>query len=264
MMLRSSFPILGFLVLVLAGCAAHRTNDRGPADTEGVVRGTVAYRERVALPPDAVVEVWMTDASPMNLAVPVIAETTVQPRGRQVPLPFELRYDPGRIESDHGYGVKAVIRSGGRILFQSQAVSPAITKGNPRQVELWLVRAADDTGGEAGGAAGLGGTAWRLEDLGGAGVLDNVEATLEFPETGKVAGRGSCNRFFGEVEISGQSIGFGALGSTRMSCVEAVMNQEAKYLKALEGAERFMLDGSMLLIYSKGMDQPLRFMASEP
>jgi hypothetical protein len=39
----------------------------------------------------------------------------------------------------------------------------------------------------AEGAPGLEGTSWRLEDLAGAGVIDNVEATLEFPEVGKAA-----------------------------------------------------------------------------
>ena len=66
------------------------------------------------------------------------------------------------------------------------------------------------------------------------------------------------------VQVSGQSITFGPLGSTSMACAEAVMNQEAKYLKALRGAERFTRNGSTLLIYSKGLDAPLRFLAKEP
>ncbi len=108
-------------------------------------------------------------------------------------------------------------------------------------------------------AGGLVGTAWRLEDLGGIGVLDRVEATLEFPEEGRAAGNGSCNRFFGPVAIERESISFGPLASTRMACAEPVGNQEAKYLEALQSAERFALDGSTLSIYSKGMETPLRF-----
>lgn len=115
-------------------------------------------------------------------------------------------------------------------------------------------------GGEAGGLVG---TAWRLEYLGGAGVLDRVEATLEFPEAGKIAGSGSCNRFFGTVIISGESITISPLGSTRMACAEGVMNQEEKYLKALQDAERFTRDGSTLLIYGKGIAKPLRFIRKE-
>jgi heat shock protein HslJ/uncharacterized membrane protein len=112
--------------------------------------------------------------------------------------------------------------------------------------------------------AGLANTAWRLESLGATAVLDRVEATLEFPDTGKVAGKGSCNSFFGSVKISGSSISFASLGSTRMACAEPVMDQESKYLQALEGAERFRIDGTTLLIYVKGLDQPLRFTSTRP
>ncbi|MEZ0335234.1 MAG: META domain-containing protein, partial [Gemmatimonadales bacterium] len=83
--------------------------------------------------------------------------------------------------------------------------------------------------------------------------------TLEFPESGKVAGRGSCNRFFGSVEISGESIKLGQLGSTRMACPEAVMNQESRYFQALEAAERYTRNGDELLVYAQGFDKPLRF-----
>jgi putative lipoprotein len=90
----SSMAVL--LGLFLVGCAA--SVSRAPASTasELVVSGSVAYRERVALPPDAVVEVKLLDVSRQDAAAPVIADATVRPEGRQVPLPFELRYDPGR------------------------------------------------------------------------------------------------------------------------------------------------------------------------
>ncbi|MGH9258548.1 MAG: META domain-containing protein [Acidimicrobiales bacterium] len=107
------------------------------------------------------------------------------------------------------------------------------------------------------------GTSWRLEDLGGAGVIDNVEVTLEFPEAGKVAGKASCNRFFGTAEVAGGSIKLSPLGTTRMACPEALLNQEGKYLKALQDAERFTLEGTALLVYSRGMEKPLRFTHKE-
>jgi heat shock protein HslJ len=109
-------------------------------------------------------------------------------------------------------------------------------------------------------SAGLHGTAWRLEDLGGVASIPGVEATLEFPEEGKAVGRGSCNRFFGTVEISGESIQFGPLASTKMACIDAATSaQETKYLEALQAAERIAFDGPALVIYFKGDDQPLRF-----
>lgn len=105
----------------------------------------------------------------------------------------------------------------------------------------------------------LSGSAWLLEDLGGGGVIDNVQATLNFPEAGRVAGNSSCNRFSGTVEVSGESIKFGPLASTRMACLEAAMNQETRYLSALQAAERYEWKDSYLLVYCKGFDKPLRF-----
>ncbi|HEY3457465.1 MAG TPA: META domain-containing protein [Bryobacteraceae bacterium] len=105
----------------------------------------------------------------------------------------------------------------------------------------------------------LTGSEWRLEDLAGAGVIDNTQATLAFPEEGKVAGRGSCNRFFGPAKISGDSMQLGPLGATRMACPEAVMNQETKYLDALQKVERFEWKDPYLLLYEKGTEKPLRF-----
>ena len=82
----------------------------------------------------------------------------------------------------------------------------------------------------------------------------------EFPETGKAGGKASCNRFFGTVEISGQSIKFGPLAATKMACIDDATNaQEVRYLDALQKAERFAFDGPALLIYSAGMERPLRF-----
>lgn len=105
----------------------------------------------------------------------------------------------------------------------------------------------------------LTGSEWLLEDLNGAGVVDRVQATLQFSEAGRVTGSASCNRLFGTVEIQGASLRFGPLGTTRRACPEAVMNQETKYLRALESAERFEFQGPYLLIFSKGLEKPLRF-----
>ncbi len=109
------------------------------------------------------------------------------------------------------------------------------------------------------------GTEWLLQDLAGTPALTNVKATLAFPETGKAAGNASCNRFTGSVEVSGDTIKFGALASTRMACVDnAVSAQETEYLKALGAAKRFEWNEPTLLIYAEGYDKPLRFALAMP
>jgi heat shock protein HslJ len=103
------------------------------------------------------------------------------------------------------------------------------------------------------------GTEWLLEDLGGAGVIDNAQAMLSFPEGGKFTGNGSCNHFFGSVEITGDLVAFGTIGATRMQCAEAVSDQEQRYLAALETADRMSVDGFYLFVHSKLLEKPLRF-----
>lgn len=106
----------------------------------------------------------------------------------------------------------------------------------------------------------LAGTEWSLEDLGGAGIIDNSQVTLTFPEAGRVAGISSCNRFTGTVTITGDTLKMGPLATTRMACMsEAVSMQEAKYLKALDGATRYEWKDPYLLIFCDSLEKPLRF-----
>jgi heat shock protein HslJ len=111
----------------------------------------------------------------------------------------------------------------------------------------------------------LTGTEWILQDLAGTPVLPNVKATLVFPGAGRAAGNASCNRFTASAGISGDTIEFGTLASTRMACADnAVSSQETEYLKALAAARRFELKDSTLLIYAAGYDKPLRFTRTTP
>ena len=107
--------------------------------------------------------------------------------------------------------------------------------------------------------SGIWNTAWRLTDLAGSGVIGDAEATLEFPEEGRAVGRSTCNRFFAIVAVSGESMRFSGIGSTRMACAEPLSSQETKYFKALESAERFTIEGDSLVIHSSALVEPLRF-----
>lgn len=123
-------------------------------------------------------------------------------------------------------------------------------------IELLRVR---QHSGEAAGVPGLWSTSWRLEELAGGAVIDDVPATLEFLEKGQVAGNGSCNQFRGGATVAGNRIAFGPLATTRMFCGEEVMRQEGDYLGALQEAERFEIKDSLLYIYAAGRPHPLRF-----
>jgi heat shock protein HslJ len=105
----------------------------------------------------------------------------------------------------------------------------------------------------------LWGTEWRLEMLGGEPVLATAPATLAFPEAGRVAGRGTCNRFFGAVSLSGERVRFDQMGATRMACQPDAMEQESRYLAALLQAQRMERQGDTLTLNLAGGGPPLRF-----
>jgi putative lipoprotein len=158
MTLRARRPTSGLLWLVLAVWIAGCAPGSPTASGGGILRGSVGYRERMALPPDAVVEVKLYDVSIQDGAAPLIAQATVVPAGREVPLPFELRYDPRKIQPARWYALRATIRSGGRLMFTTDTVHRVITHGNPTHLDLQLVRVGER-------AAPMSGTAARLEAI---------------------------------------------------------------------------------------------------
>jgi putative lipoprotein len=108
------------------------------------------------------------------------------------------------------------------------------------------------------GTLQLGDTKWRVEAIDGQNVGERVESTLEFVAPDKVAGRGGCNQFGGPALVSGNTVRFGPLASTKMACAEnAAMDQETRYFKALESTGSFRVDeqGRLVLVDEAGAER---------
>jgi uncharacterized lipoprotein YbaY len=108
---------------------------------QSTLTGTVTYRERIALPPDAIVEVRLEDVSRADAPAIVVAEQTITSPG-QVPIAFSLSYDPSAIEERFTYAVRARITdASGRLLFITTTMNRVLTRGAPTDgVELVLQR----------------------------------------------------------------------------------------------------------------------------
>jgi putative lipoprotein len=85
---------------------------------------------------------------------------------------------------------------------------------------------------------------WLAEDIRGGGVIDSLQTILEIAEDGAISGTGGCNRMAGKATISGDSIAFGRIAATRRACAPATMDQEAKFLAALEEVRAWRVDPS--------------------
>jgi uncharacterized lipoprotein YbaY/heat shock protein HslJ len=127
-----------------AGEAAGAAATTSPGGMAGMatVTGTVYYLQRMALPPDAMIEVsihnkqW-ADAPP---EMTLLAQTAFTADGKQVPLPYTVAYSPEDVMEGALYSIGATIRNGsGRLLFVSTTAIPVITLGNPTQdIEILL------------------------------------------------------------------------------------------------------------------------------
>ncbi len=109
--------------LVVTACSNILPTDSA-SDT---VTGQVFYRERIALPQDAVVSVTLADTSKMDAPAEVISTHSYATAGKSVPFDFSLPYSASKIQSNHTYTVSARIEANGKLLFTSTTSNPVIT-----------------------------------------------------------------------------------------------------------------------------------------
>jgi putative lipoprotein len=107
------------------------------ANETGMLMGNIAYRQRIALPKDATVVVRLVDLSRGTGAEPVVAERAFQAQG-QIPIRFQLPYDPSRVSAQNAYGLHARILVDGALWFTSDQPVPVLTRGAPSDVPILL------------------------------------------------------------------------------------------------------------------------------
>jgi len=105
---------------------------------QGTVSGTVSYLQRIALPPEAVIQVQLLDVSLADVPAKIIAKQTINLGQRQVPIPFELTYDSTMIDEKHTYSLSAKITLNGELRFLTDKSYPVVTRGNPARADLIL------------------------------------------------------------------------------------------------------------------------------
>lgn len=138
------------------------------ATAEQTVTGRATYRERIALPPDAVFKATLEDVSRAGAPASVIGQTTIENPG-QPPVAFSIAYDPATIDERFTYAVRTRIEARGQLLFTSDTVHRVLTHGAPSSVEIVMRkvggrRATTDTPATADVPTVLGGMFVYLAD----------------------------------------------------------------------------------------------------
>lgn len=210
------------------------------------LQGSVLYREKIALPPEALVEVTLEDVSKMDVKSTVLASQTLKPAG-QVPVDFRLSYDDAMVDARGRYSVRAVIRVGDDVLWRSTQSFPALTGEAPEAVTVvveQMAKRADNA---------LTGPEWQVVQLNGEAVGAAQMPQLRFGVDGQVSGTSGCNRFFGSFTEAGGQLGFGPLATTRMACPGPLDQQEKVFFQALSNVVSFgMRGGQTVLLDAEG------------
>jgi heat shock protein HslJ len=99
----------------------------------------------------------------------------------------------------------------------------------------------------------LAGTAWDVISYNNGreavvSLLPGIEITANFGANGEVTGNAGCNEYFASYSVNGNAIEIGTPGSTFRFCPEpaGVMDQEFEYLKALQSAATYSIQGDLL------------------
>ncbi|MGL6026740.1 MAG: YbaY family lipoprotein [Vibrio sp.] len=126
------------LTALLSGCQLSESSQE--QDKMQSITGTVAYRERIALPDNALVTVYLQDVSLADAPAIVIAKQNFITNGSQIPLAFNLSYDRSKIDPSHRYSVSARIELDGTPRFISDSHYAVITDADAtKQVNMMLV-----------------------------------------------------------------------------------------------------------------------------
>lgn len=144
---KTSLLLAGTMIglMATAGCQGEDGPSGGAIEipsgreADASVAGTVTYRERLTLTPEATLVVELRDVSYAYGPAPLIARQTIVGPG-QVPIEFEVHYSRKDIISGNRYSISAeIVESDGRLAFTNDTAHEVITHGKPDRVGMILV-----------------------------------------------------------------------------------------------------------------------------
>ena len=104
---------------------------------------------------------------------------------------------------------------------------------------------------------------YLLEWIGERPLMDYSHLTLTLAADGRAYGNAGCNHWFAPYQLDGDKLTFGKVGSTRKLCAPALMEQEKRFLQALETVQRWDISPIEQVRFWPAEGKPLRFWPEE-
>lgn len=204
---------------------------------------TVTYRERIALPPDAALDVQLFDASAGTAGR--IASRRVAVTG--VPMTMSLAYDPRLVEDGSRYAVVATLLSAGEAVFRATEWIDGLAADRPDPVDILLTRLP--AGDHAAALRGVSGVRWVVTEIMGEAWSTDHPATLSVNADMRFSLFGGCNQFAGQLLLADGSIAFPQnFAGTLKACPDHIEALERRMLDALLRASGYVRYGAGLVL----------------
>lgn len=256
--LRLAFPLkLRVFISLLAAVIAFLTISPAARAEPGTLQVTVTFRERIALPPDAQLDVQLLDVSPSNAGATRISSQRFAMAG--VPRTIDLTYDSEIIDERASYAVTAAIWSGETRIFRTPSRHDVFGEANGNRVEILLAMATDQ-GVAAAPSRTISGILWKVTEVMGAPWETAEPATLNMDDDMNFSIFGGCNRFRGQAVLLGNEIAFPeSIAGTLMACPDDVEAQERNFIDALRRVASYVRYGAGLVMIDAGGNALLHF-----
>lgn len=248
-----------FATFYASGLCAAAFLAAGQAHADGdepmlTVTGELSYRQRIALPPQAVafVEIRASDAAETTQPV---AQNHIKLGGRQVPVAFSLELPRAHLEDGTSYLLTGGILVGDQVNWR--IAEPVRIKTSEADFDTGMLMLSQQEIEEPQAAEPAGQDAlvgeWRIVKVGNDTLDAEANATLNFTADGAFSGR-LCNSFRGSYTINDATISFGQAAATLMACPDPLASQERALFSAFESAASFNIteSGNLNLVDDKG------------
>ncbi len=231
------------ITAILGACALTALGALPVFAADQTLSGSILKKDRMALPPTAVIDVRLMDVSKMDVAATQLAAKRIALTG-QVPIAYELVYDDALIDARMTYAVQAEIIVEGKTLYRTTTMTPALTRGAGQNVDVMVEQVSaempltdDDLAGE-----------WIVTGFGGPILIVDRPPTMTFERQGNVSGFSGCNRFSGTYTQEGSALAFGQAAVTQMACPAPYDKLEQDFQQALSTVVSYEITGAGLLL----------------
>jgi putative lipoprotein len=128
-----------FILIILSATVA--LTACGSSTKQAALTGVIAHTHRMTIPVGYVTTIRIEDTTKADAPGKKVAEEVIKNQGEELPIPFAIIYDPGKINPDHIYTVRVEIDDdAGNLLYTNVTAVPVITHANPtRNVKIIVV-----------------------------------------------------------------------------------------------------------------------------